>query len=94
MKFGILIHDANDDVGIAVIDLTPNTDIGSATLEGEDCGSVHVVDNIPLGHKIALREIPKDKNVIEYGAPIGLAVQTIGKGSHVHIHNLKTLRWS
>ena len=31
---------------------------------------------------------------MEYGAPIGYASQPITAGSHVHTHNLKSLRWS
>ena len=41
-----------------------------------------------------MRDIPKDKPVIKYGRPVGKAVQAIAKGAHVHVHNVKTLRWT
>lgn len=43
---------------------------------------------VPLGHKIALREIAKGAAVVKYGAVIGHATQAIAPGDHVHLHNL------
>ncbi len=42
------------------------------------------------GHKVALRDIKKDENVIKYGYPIGHALEDIKAGEHVHTHNIKT----
>ena len=93
MKYGILIHELQDDVGVAVIDLEAGSEIGVASLEGQPAGSLKLVDNVPLGHKVALRDLALDKNIIEYGYPIGKATQAIARGAHVHVHNIKTLRW-
>jgi len=49
--------------------------------------SVTVLSDIPAGHKIALRDIEKDENIIKYGFPIGHAKDFIPAGSHVHSHN-------
>jgi altronate dehydratase len=94
MKYGILIHEPNDDVGVAVIDLQAGTTIGTANLEGEELGLLEIVEDIPLGHKVALHNLLENKHVIEYGRPIGRATQTIASGTHVHVHNLQTLRWA
>jgi (2R)-sulfolactate sulfo-lyase subunit alpha len=56
-------------------------------------GSITVVENILLSHKVALRDLARNKHVIEYGRPIGHATKAIAKGAHVHVHNLKSLRW-
>ena len=93
MKYGILIHEEQDDVGVAVMDLRAGTEIGAATLEGKSLGAVKVTQDIPIGHKIALRNLPADKHIIEYNRPIGRAAQDIVPGEHVHVHNLRTLRW-
>jgi (2R)-sulfolactate sulfo-lyase subunit alpha len=93
MKYGILIHEAEDDVGVAVMDLKAGDEIGAATLEGQAVGTVKVVQDIPLGHKVAMRALPQDKHVIEYGRAIGRATQAVERGAHVHVHNLRTLRW-
>jgi (2R)-sulfolactate sulfo-lyase subunit alpha len=94
MKHSILLHEMDDDVGVAVADLKRGANAGAVTLEGKAAGSVKLRDKVPLGHKVALRDLPKDKAVIKYGREIGKAVQAIAKGAHVHTHNLKTLRWS
>ena len=93
MKYGILIHEADDDVGVAVIDLKAGDEIGVATLEGQSIGSVKIVQDIPLGHKVAMRDLAADKQVIEYGRTIGRVTESISRGAHVHVHNIRTLRW-
>jgi (2R)-sulfolactate sulfo-lyase subunit alpha len=94
MKHGILLHEFEDDVGVAVEDLKKGSKIGIVTLEGKAAGAVTLLHNVPLGHKVAMRDLPKDKPVIKYGRPVGKAVAPIAKGAHVHTHNVKTLRWS
>jgi (2R)-sulfolactate sulfo-lyase subunit alpha len=94
MKKGILLHEANDDVGVAVMDLRAGEEIGVATLEGKDIRQITLVTDVPLGHKVAMTDIPLDKHVIEYGRAIGYAAALIAAGEHVHVHNIKSLRWA
>ncbi|MBR6382182.1 MAG: altronate dehydratase [Lachnospiraceae bacterium] len=47
-------------------------------------------EEIPRGHKIALRDIPAGGEVLKYGFRIGIAKEAIPAGSWVHTHNLKT----
>ena len=94
MKHSILMHERGDDVGVAVMDLKKGVSAGALTLEGKPAGSVKLHDNVPLGHKVAMRDLPKDKAVTKYGREIGKATKDIAKGGHVHTHNLKTMRWS
>lgn len=49
-------------------------------------------DKIPFGHKVALENIPPDKNIIKYGEVIGYATKEIKKGDWVHTHNIKSDR--
>jgi len=94
MKHGILLHEPQDDVGVAVMDLKRGATIGAVTLEGKAAGKIKLLHNVPLGHKVAMRNLPIDKPVIKYGRPVGKAVQPIYRGAHVHTHNVKTLRWT
>jgi (2R)-sulfolactate sulfo-lyase subunit alpha len=94
MAHAILLHEPTDDVGVAVRDLKVGEEVGAVTLDGELVGTVKLVNDVPLGHKVAMREMAQGKKVIEYGRPIGGASQAIVKGAHVHTHNLKTLRWA
>jgi altronate hydrolase len=47
-------------------------------------------EDIPKGHKIALRVIDTNEDIMKYGYPIGHALTTIHPGEHVHTHNIKT----
>lgn len=93
MAHAILLHEPDDDVGVAVRDLKKGESVGAVTLEGKFVADVKLVDDVPLGHKVAMRDFAKDKEVIEYGRTIGAAAQAAKRGAHVHTHNLKTLRW-
>ena len=49
------------------------------------------LEDIALGHKIALRDIAAGELVYKYGVPIGRASQAIAKGAWVHTHNLQDI---
>lgn len=73
-------------------------DTVAVCLETGQAGETVIIDSIPLtlqeeipvGHKVALRAVEAGSDVIKYGAPIGHAIQPIEAGEHVHAHNLKT----
>ncbi|ACM23721.1 UxaA family hydrolase [Thermotoga neapolitana] len=93
MKVDFLVHKAGDDVGVAVRDISKGEKIKGKTLEGEIFYELEAKEDIPLGHKIALRDIKEGEKVKEYGEIIGRATKDISKGSHVHVHNIRSLRW-
>ncbi len=74
----------SDNVAVALCDLP-----AGKTINWED-GQVRLSGNIRRGHKFALRPIAPGEEVIKYGFPIGLALNSIAPGDHVHTHNLKT----
>lgn len=88
-----LIHDEKDDVGVAVIDITAGQLVSGLTLDTRDAVKIKSLANIPLGHKIALRDLKNGDTVTKYGQDIGKVVAAIKKGDHVHVHNVKTKRW-
>ncbi len=93
MAHAILLHEPDDDVGVAVRDLKQGELVGAVTLEGKFVTDVKLVEDVPLGHKVAMKNLALDKDVIEYGRVIGVAFQAAPCGTHVHTHNLKTKRW-
>jgi (2R)-sulfolactate sulfo-lyase subunit alpha len=93
MTHGILMHEPDDDVGVAVRDLRAGTEIGAITLEGKPVGTVTLVDDVPLGHKVAMKDIADGRDVVEYGRVIAVALRSALRGSHVHTHNIRTKRW-
>ncbi|MFW5797213.1 MAG: UxaA family hydrolase [Spirochaetota bacterium] len=94
MKHGALMHTREDDVAVVVEDVSRGTSVGAVTLDGEKVTTVDAAEDIPLGHKIALREMAEGDNVVKYGRSIGRATQPIAAGAHVHTHNLKSKRWA
>lgn len=93
MVYQAVGHRGNDDVAIVTRDLSPGELIHVRFLDGSEPRDIKVAEEVPLGHKIALRSVSEDEKVTEYGRFIGRAVSTIKKGTHVHVHNLKSLRW-
>ncbi|CAM3770842.1 MULTISPECIES: UxaA family hydrolase [Pseudoalteromonas] len=83
MKALIKLH-ATDDVAIAMRNIT------AGEILPVDNEELLVNENIDKGHKVALRDIAKQENVIKYGAPIGFALENIQKGGWVHTHCVKT----
>lgn len=87
-----LVHKEGDDVAVAVRDVG----VGDATvgfLTTSQRRMVPVTTPIPLGHKVALRDLADGQEAIEYGVPIGLTKCAVSAGSFVHTHNLRSARW-
>jgi (2R)-sulfolactate sulfo-lyase subunit alpha len=90
----LLVHDHRDNVGVVVVEnLAADTDL--LCVVTEDNSESRAINNqdVPIGHKIALRDLAVGETVIKYGHDIGRVVAPIRKGDHVHTHNLKTKRW-
>lgn len=74
----------NDNVAVALrpIAAGETLQVGGAT--------VTTTEEIPQGHKFALRPIQAGEEVVKYGFRIGFAKEDIPTGSWVHVHNVKT----
>ena len=79
----IKIHEL-DSVAVAVEALK----IGETVTVGNN--EITLLNDIPAGHKFALKDIPQDENIIKYAYPIGHAKVDIKKGEHIHTHNTKS----
>jgi len=89
-----LIHDKRDTVGVAVVDVKAGQSLEGRDLSTNEKLTAKSLSDIPLGHKLALRDFSPGDTIIKYGCDIGKVVQPIKAGEHVHIHNLKTKRWA
>jgi altronate dehydratase small subunit len=87
----VFVIDEKDNVGTAVLDPLMTGDEVSTNGAVTDV-VLKANGDIPFGHKIALRDIPKGQTVMKYGLSIGSATQDIQKGDHVHIHNVESNR--
>jgi (2R)-sulfolactate sulfo-lyase subunit alpha len=88
-----LVHERSDNVGVATVDIKAGEVAKGLYMDTQTPGEVRVLDEIPLGHKVALRDFHMGDTVIKYGHDIGQVTANIKAGEHVHIHNLKTKRW-
>lgn len=89
-----IVHDKADTVAVVVVeDVRPGMEMVGWIMDTDETIGLQALDAVPLGHKIALRDIKAGETILKYGHDIGRAVADIGRGRHVHTHNLKTKRW-
>ncbi|WP_455384651.1 flagellar biosynthesis protein FlgA [Acidihalobacter prosperus] len=94
MTTHFLVHNKVDKVGVVVVeDVKAGEELTGWLMEDDSTIRLEAKDDIRLGHKIALGDIANGDTIIEYEHDIGRAVAAIGKGHHVHVHNIKTKRW-
>ena len=89
-----LVHAASDTVGVVVTeDAVSGKDLTGWIMETDGTVTIRAMEDIPLGHKLALRDVEKSETILKYGHDIGKAVADIPRGHHAHVHNVKTKRW-
>jgi (2R)-sulfolactate sulfo-lyase subunit alpha len=90
----LLVHYLKDNVGVVVVEgLTADTDMLCVVTADNSSFKLKAAADVPIGHKVALRELKTGDTAIKYGEDIGKIVADIPQGGHVHVHNLKTKRW-
>jgi len=89
-----VVHDEHDSVGVVVVEGVKSGDTLNGWIMDQDKEiQVKAQSDIPIGHKLAIKELPKESTVIKYGVDIGRVVAPIRVGEHAHVHNIKTKRW-
>ena len=79
--------DKTDNVATALTVLTA----GEVRLLGDAASpSMQAVEDIPVGHKIALADIAEGEMIVKYGVIIGRATKDIPAGSWVHLHVMRS----
>ena len=89
-----VLHDAHDTVAVVV---TEDVKAGMA-LQGwimDEDRMINLIarQDIPIGHKIALKDMAVGDTVLKYGIDMGKVVGAIKAGEHAHVQNIKTKRW-
>ena len=68
MATDIIIHDEKDNVGVVVIEkVTPKQSCSCWIMENDKTISIQSVDEIPLGHKIAMTDLNENDTILKYG---------------------------
>ena len=86
----ILLH-PDDDVATALTELKEGDSV-EASLDDHSI-ELTLREDIPFGHKYALRDIARGEEILKYGLPIGRALEEIRAGAWVHVHNCRSDRF-
>jgi altronate dehydratase small subunit len=85
-----LVLHQEDDVAVLLEPVTARTTIIADGPSGRF--TLQAIEELPLGHKVALRDLPADHRVRKHGEVIGRLTRPVAAGAHVHVHNLQSLR--
>ena len=89
-----VLHDPRDTVAVVVVEgVTAGMPLTGWIMDADRTVTLEAVQNIPIGHKIALRDMQPGDTVVKYGIDMGKVVAPIRAGEHAHVHNIKTKRW-
>ena len=94
MTIHFVVHDEGDSVGVVVVEgLRAGQTLTGWIMDQDRMIEFDARNDIPIGHKLAIRPIREGDTIIKYGVDIGRAVKDIGAGEHLHVHNVETKRW-
>jgi (2R)-sulfolactate sulfo-lyase subunit alpha len=89
-----VLHDPQDSVAVVVVEgIKAGQTLTGLILDQDRTITLPCTQDIPLGHKVALKDMKVGDTVIKYGVDIGKVVAPIKTGQHAHVHNIKTKRW-
>lgn len=89
-----VVHEEGDGVGVVVVEgVKAGQDLVGWIMEDDKEVRMQAKSDIPIGHKLALKDYKPGDTVIKYGVDIGKVVAPIARGEHTHVQNLKTKRW-
>jgi (2R)-sulfolactate sulfo-lyase subunit alpha len=89
-----VVHDEHDSVGVVVVEGVKSGDELTGWIMDQDKDiRLKALNDIPIGHKLAITPLDNGATVIKYGVDIGRTVAPIKSGEHAHVHNIKTKRW-
>jgi (2R)-sulfolactate sulfo-lyase subunit alpha len=89
-----VLHEAKDTVAVAVVEgIKAGTDLTAWIMDDDKQFAIKALQDIPIGHKVALKDMAVGDTVFKYGTDIGRVVAPIKAGEHAHVHNIKTKRW-
>ncbi len=89
-----VLHDKSDSVAVVVVEgVKAGMKLKGWIMDEDRTTRVTAKQDIPIGHKVALRDMAAGETVIKYGIDMGKVVKPISAGEHAHVHNIKTKRW-
>lgn len=94
MSIEFVIHEEADGVGVVVVEgLKAEQECSGWIMQENKTVTFKILNDIPIGHKVALKDFAVGDTVFKYNTDIGKVVAPIKRGEHLHVHNVKTKRW-
>jgi (2R)-sulfolactate sulfo-lyase subunit alpha len=89
-----LKHEHKDNVAVVVVEgLKAGTEMFGVITHDNSEFKIKALQDIPIGHKVALADFAAGETIWKYGQDIGITKAAIKMGEHLHVHNSKTKRW-
>lgn len=89
-----VLHDTKDTVAVVVVEgVKAGQDLTGWIMDEDKTIQLPARQDIPIGHKVALKDMAVGDTVWKYGIDMGKVVAPIKTGEHAHVHNIKTKRW-
>ena len=89
-----VLHDKRDTVAVVVVEgVKAGMELNGWIMDEDKMMNVLARQDIPIGHKVALKDMNTGDTVIKYGIDMGKVVAPIKAGEHAHVQNIKTKRW-
>ena len=89
-----VLHDARDSVAVVVVEgVKAGMPLTGWIMDEDRTIAIDARADIPIGHKVALRDMEVGDTVLKYGIDMGKVVAPVKAGEHAHVHNIKTKRW-
>jgi len=89
-----VLHEAKDTVAVAVVEgIKAASELNAWIMDDDRMLKIKTLQDIPMGHKVAMRDMAVGDTVYKYGVDIGRVTAPIKLGEHAHVHNIKTKRW-
>lgn len=73
--------DAADNVVVARMEIAAGTAIPDE--------SIQALADVPMGHKLAARDLKAGEPILKYNTVIGFAAEDLPAGSYLHSHNIR-----
>ncbi|WP_048439005.1 UxaA family hydrolase [Caenimonas sp. SL110] len=89
-----VLHDERDTVAVVVVEgVKAGAQLSGWMMDDDRTVDLMARQDIPIGHKVALKDMAVGDTVVKYGIDMGKVVAPIRAGEHAHVHNIKTKRW-
>ena len=92
-KIHFVVHDEHDSVGVVVVEgVRAGDEITGWIMDQDKTLRTKVLNDVPIGHKIAIRDLKSNDTVIKYGTDIGRTIAPIKLGEPLPVHKVKPKR--